>query len=547
VSFLECQIKSWLSHLKAARGHADERGAEALGAAKDYVRGREATGLPLMDGEAAVGSSPRFANEAHVHPTDDTRAPARAVADVMDEVHALAGEMSSLVAGVAPPATSAGLMQLRALGGGLLDIPNAVGGAEAASRAGIMSAADKRRLDAQHDSAFTGVTAPANGTALLGLSRTGAGVDVTLPRAVGGTDANRRDGIMSGADKQRLDALHAGALGEATPTALGLTRLSNRAGNLTAAGDVNRVLLYRENGNIGGAVDLNTFAETGFYAFRGVTTATNFPLLDGLTAASWQGVTANNTSMLAVYRTNAGSAQGVFQMLYRTGGEVYWRRRTSTTAWSAWQRRVMDLSNVIPSRPTASGTLISGTHMMGGQQWSGTLDRGWYRVLLAGAEGGAGGRNPGLAPGGAGGNGGLAAMTFFVPMNGAAMLYSGARGEPGLDVGQDIGGGGGGGGGGSALVIAELGILIFASGGGGGGGQGTLSPDMQGGSGGAGGDCGSHMQGGSGGIAPATLAVSGGGPGGGAGGGRGGGTGGTSPASGAGTVAASGTAQLFSF
>ena len=72
--------------------------------------------------------------------------------------------------------------------------------------AGAMSVQDKLRLDAQHDNAFTGVAAPADGNAQVALSRAGSGGDVSLPNALGGNDAARRAGMMSGQDKQRLDA-----------------------------------------------------------------------------------------------------------------------------------------------------------------------------------------------------------------------------------------------------------------------------------------------------------------------------------------------------
>jgi hypothetical protein len=40
-----------------------------------YVIGQAASALPLIDGTAAVGTSPRYARADHVHPTDTTRAP----------------------------------------------------------------------------------------------------------------------------------------------------------------------------------------------------------------------------------------------------------------------------------------------------------------------------------------------------------------------------------------------------------------------------------------------------------------------------------------
>lgn len=54
--------------LESAKGHADARAAEALSAAKDYVRGREGSAAPLADGGAAAGGSEKFAREDHVHP-----------------------------------------------------------------------------------------------------------------------------------------------------------------------------------------------------------------------------------------------------------------------------------------------------------------------------------------------------------------------------------------------------------------------------------------------------------------------------------------------
>jgi len=197
--------------------------------------------------------------------------------------------------------------------------------------------------------AFASVIAPSNGTNPVRLRRN-VGGDVDLPNAVGGTDAARRAGMMTGEDKQKLDGIADGAQvnpGEATAAALGLVRFSNRAGNATANSD--RAMLYREGGNTTGTVNLNNFREPGFFSFRGITTASNFPLLDGLTAASWQGTGVANSSMLAVYRTNANSADGCVQVIYRRDGRRYSRSTASTTAWNPWVAEPTERVSNIPA------------------------------------------------------------------------------------------------------------------------------------------------------------------------------------------------------
>jgi len=60
--------------IAAERRERMEREAYMFERAKEYVSNREADLLPLMDGEVAIGDSPRFAQENHVHPTDTSRA-----------------------------------------------------------------------------------------------------------------------------------------------------------------------------------------------------------------------------------------------------------------------------------------------------------------------------------------------------------------------------------------------------------------------------------------------------------------------------------------
>ena len=57
--------------------------------------------------------------------------------------------------------------------------------------------------------AVDGVRNPATNAENVQLTRASGGAALSLPNAVGGTDAARRAGMMSGLDKQRLDALHA--------------------------------------------------------------------------------------------------------------------------------------------------------------------------------------------------------------------------------------------------------------------------------------------------------------------------------------------------
>jgi|GEM_PF-3281147 len=113
------------------------------------------------------------------------------------------------------------------------------------------------------DGAIVGVAAPANGNANVGLLRIRGGSPVPLPNAVGGTDAERRAGMMSGVDKQKLDTLPAGVVPLHTFVIDSNAALAAWASN-AAGNDYSRILIkagtWTLNYSASGGTNLNPLA-----------------------------------------------------------------------------------------------------------------------------------------------------------------------------------------------------------------------------------------------------------------------------------------------
>ena len=122
-----------------------------------------------------------------------------------------------------------------------------------------------RWLATQHP--VVGVVPPANGNAAMALSLANGAENIDLPNSAGGTDAQRRAGLMSGQDKQRLDAIQNAAF-----TAIGAQ--SNEA-------SARRIPFNRENG--GAAENLDLPVATG--AEHGLMSSEDKQRLDGISGA----------------------------------------------------------------------------------------------------------------------------------------------------------------------------------------------------------------------------------------------------------------------
>ena len=155
-----------------------------------------------------------------------------------------------------------------------------------------------------------------------------------------------------------------------------------------------------------------------------------------------------------------------------------------------------DLCPTDVGRPTTGGVIVESTN--GTVLREVTLNRGVYRIELAGSKGGDGGA--GDLAGGAGARGGYLNTVIYIDHPVTAVIGSAQKGDNGQDGGYDdgsddpdgrVGGGGGGGGGSAFFIVYSLLIYLFAFGGGGGGGGGCLksgsTKDDSGGSGGGGG------------------------------------------------------------
>jgi len=175
--------------------------------------------------------------------------------------------------------------------------------------------------------------------------------------------------------------------------------------------------------------------------------------------------TSNNSIRL---RRNAGGVTSDTDLPFAIGGTDANRR---AGIMSGADKQLLDAGG-IPPRPTGMGVLVPGANLSGSQQWSGTLNRGWYRVVLRGAGGGSGSgiSSPTSTSSSAGGEGGFVDTMFYVPYNNVGVrLFSGSAGANAVASLGNVSGGGGGGG--AVINLAQLGILIFATGGGGGGGS----------------------------------------------------------------------------
>jgi hypothetical protein len=165
------------------------------------------------------------------------------------------------------------------------------------------------------------------------------------------------------------------------------------------------------------------------------------------------------------------------------------------------KRIIKDLRDeLIPDgvgKVSSGGTLVAS--VSGNEKKDITLEKGFYRIEIAGSKGGDGGE--GNVSGGIGGYGGyIKTQIYNDHKTYTVVIFSAKQGEVGQTGGYGdgsdnpngvVGGGGGGGGGTGAFIIDEMNIGLYAFGGGGGGGGGGTNSGSanndNGGSGGSGG------------------------------------------------------------